>query len=129
MEGWKYRVAGMVMSSIAISDVTVQRRTISPLVLEKVVFPRDEMLAFSDITYGNLSLPKLSQPVSLEVLSFVTYQAMQAYCGSLEVCRTADEYGLQTHLHKLMLVVASCCPLPAHELLGAVQASGYSPTV
>ena len=115
----------MATFSTAFSDGAVKCQTITPLVHDKVQFRKDRGFHFKDIDSGNLSLPRLDNPVALDVLSFVAYQAMQAYSGSLELCKTAYEYGLQTHLHKMMLFVVSCCPPPEEEVLGAVEAVGY----
>ena len=113
----------MMTSSIAISNGAVKCSSVTPLVRDKAVFSENKLFYFSEIRAGNLSLPELSRP-ALDVLAFVTYQALQAYCSSLGVCRAAiTEYGLQMHLHKMMMFLATCCP--SQEVLGAVEAVGY----
>ena len=114
----------MATSPIAFSNGAVKCKTVTPLIRDEAVFPKGALFSFSDIREGNLSLPELGSP-ALEVVAFVTHQAMQAYCTSSEVCRTADEYGLQMHLHKMMLFLATCCPTAVQEVLGAVEAVGY----
>ena len=108
--------------TIALSDKQVPCRVAAPLIVDNIECPVDGV---TGMRHANIIVPHIE--VLPEVVSFASLKGIVAYGGSLQVLKTANEYTLQKHLHKMMQGVASCCPPLGEQqgVLGAKEAYTY----